>query len=29
LTPMDRRNEPSFNKYFKLLWEELQWKTYK
>ncbi len=27
LTPFDRRNDLHFNKYFKLLWEELQWKN--
>lgn len=27
LTPFDRRNDLRFNKYFKLLWEELQWKN--
>lgn len=26
LTPLDRRSNPLFNKYFKDLWEELQWK---
>ncbi len=26
LTPLERRNDPKFNGYFKMLWEELQWK---
>lgn len=26
LTPLERRNNPEFNTYFKLLWDELQWK---
>lgn len=26
LSPLDRRNDPLFNKYFKDLWEELQWR---
>lgn len=25
LSPLERRNDPMFNKYFKDLWEELQW----
>lgn len=28
-TPMERRDSPLFNKYFKLLWKELQWKDWK
>lgn len=26
LSPMERRDSPLFNKYFKILWKELQWK---
>ena len=26
-TPLERRNNPMFNQYFKLLWEALQWKA--
>ncbi len=27
LTPLEKRDSPLFNEYFKKLWEELQWKT--
>ena len=26
-TPLERRNNPAFNEYFKILWEALQWKN--
>ena len=27
-TPFERRSDPKFNHYFKMLWEELQWKSF-